>query len=204
VKFLVRTNRKNSCFGGDTGMTKIVAAFIAASIFLLLLAGCSSPKTVTVTAAPVTVTVTKTLPPVTETVTKTSPPVTVNVTPTSPPVTVTITPTWIPSIYRGSLNVNWSGIRTPGVPISGSSFITIDENGDFHGDFGGAYSGNITGQVDPIGNFVAIGMLSQGGIIIGTTWSARVTLSGKTLSAHGDWTSEEASGNFTGTGTVSY
>jgi hypothetical protein len=185
-------------------MIKALTILTAALLLIPLLAGCAAAKTVTVTAPPLTVTVTKTLPPVTETVTKTSPPVTVNVTQTSPPVTVTVTPTWIPSIFRGSLNINWSGIRTPGVSISGSSVITIDENGDFHGDFGGAYSGNITGQVDPIGNFVAIGQLSQGGIIIGTTWSARMTLSGKTLSAYGNWASVEASGNFTGTGTVSY
>jgi hypothetical protein len=185
-------------------MKKIFSVFTVALLLLLLLPGCGGTKTVTVSSLPVTVTVTKTLPPVTETVTKTSPPVTINVTQTSPPVTVTITPTWIPSIFRGSLNINWVGTVDPGYPINGSSLITIDENGDFHGDFGGAYSGNITGQVDPIGNFVAIGQLSQGGVIIGTTWSARMTLSGKTISAHGNWASAEASGNFTGTGTVSY
>jgi len=184
-------------------MIKIFSTLMAALLLILLLTGCSGTKTVTVTAPPVTVTTTKTSPPVTATITQTSPPITATIT-TTVTATTTVTPTWIPSIYRGSMKVSWSGTIITGAPILGTCSVTIDENGDFKGTFEGTYSGTIAGQIDPIGNLIAFGTLSNGTIHFGTTWSAKITLSGKSLSTQGDWTSEQASGNFSGTGNVSY
>ena len=184
-------------------MKKFVSILMVGLLLMLILTGCSSAKTVTVTSPPVTVTVTKTSPPVTETITQTSPKVTATIT-TTATVTATVTPTWIPSIYRGSMNCTWSGTIITGAPINGTLSVTIDENGDFKGPFEGTYTGTIAGQIDLIGHLIAFGTLSDGTTHFGTTWSANITLSGKSLSTQGKWTSDEASGTFSGTGKVSY
>jgi hypothetical protein len=173
---------------------------------LLLLIGCSKTSTVTVTQPAVTITqpaVTVTQPPVTVTqpaVTVTSPPTTV----TQPPVTVTATPTWIPNPFRGTMVITWEGKTPSGYPVSGTASMTTDENGDISGTFSSSYSGNVTGLVDLMGNMIAVGILQGDTAPIASTWTSKITLSGKTLSCEGEWKSSEESGTFTGTGTVSY
>jgi hypothetical protein len=102
------------------------------------------------------------------------------------------------------MNITWSGTIETGAPIQGTCSVTIDENGDITGSFEGAYSGTIAGQVDLIGNLIAVGTLSNGMIQFTSTWAASVTLTGKTLGVDGKWNSTQAWGIFSGTGTVSY
>jgi len=185
-------------------MKKIFPPLIAALLLMLLLTSCSGTGTVTVTLPPVTATITQTLPPVTSTITQTPPPVTVTIIQTPPPVTTTITPTWIASIYRGSLNITYTGKEEDGTPINGTCPLTIDANGDVTGSLVGKYSGNVVGQVDPLGNFIAIGTLTGGTTPVGSTWSAHISLSGKSLSVQGNWSGEYESGTFSGSGNVSY
>jgi hypothetical protein len=181
-------------------MTRTMTVIAVALLLTLLFTGCS--KTITVT--PPTVTVTSPAVTVTETITKTQTPLTVTVTQTPPPVTITITPTWIPSIYRGSMTITYKGTTRYGTRVNGTCQITIDENGDVTGAFGGQYSGDITGQVESIGNLIAIGTFTGGTTPVGSTWSARIVLSGKSLSVQGKFSGGDVSGTFTGTGTVSY
>jgi hypothetical protein len=183
-------------------MAKIYPALMAVLLLALLLSGCSKTETVTVTLPAKTITITQTPPPpVTVTITQTPPPpVTVTTT-----AKVTVTPTWIPCIFRGWLNISYTGTRTEyGTPLSGDCMLTIDENGNVTGTFGGSAPGKVVGLINQEGNLILIGTLDQGGSFVGSTWTAVVTLTGKSLSATGDWTSDYAAGTLTGTGEISY
>jgi hypothetical protein len=105
------------------------------------------------------------------------------------------------SVYQGSLNCSWAGQRPNGTPFNGTFTLIIDKNGNVSGAVTGSYTGTISGVVDIDGTLVAVGT-SSGSTTLGSTWSAKIAISGKSLAIQGDWTSKAGSGTFFGTGTT--
>ena len=60
--------------------------------------------------------------------------------------------------------------------------------------FAGSFAGTIIGQVDLIGNIVAVGTSTDGTTHVATSWSAKLLVTGSSLNAQGTWNSGDASG----------
>ncbi len=188
-------------------MIKICSLAISAILLSLLLFGCSKITTVTVTATP---------PPVTETVTRTLTTTQILTTAATqaPPqastttviiyTTITPTATVKGSIYQGSLNCTWTGQISNGETSSGNFTLNIDANGDITGTANGSLSGTIVGNVDLVGNLIAMGILTGSTTPISTSYDAKLTLSGKSLSVQGSWIAGTSSGTFSGAGNTAY
>jgi hypothetical protein len=191
---------------------------IASALLILIPAGCSASAT-TVTAPPVTTTAVSQAPPITVTATTTQPvSIAATTTITQAPLpavttttitTKTVTPTFMASIYQGSMTGAFTGKTSDGTAESGTYIFTIDANGDINGTFqatlaGVQYAGTMTGEVDLIGNMIAMGGVSGSAAYTGATWSAHISISGSNMSVQGTWGGESASGTFSGTGTLSH
>jgi hypothetical protein len=188
-------------------MIKKIAILAAVIIVVIILAVVLWPRTKTVTvtaaAATVTTTITKTLPQPATTVTvkpsSLSQPVTTTVT-----ITTTAAPTFSPCAYQGSLTGIWSGKMPNGIPMNGTLAIAIDSNGGAKGTFDGSFSGTITGNVDLSGNISAVGTTASGPLHVASSWSARLAVTGNSMSAQGTWNSGDAGGTCSGTGTITH
>ena len=168
-------------------MVKICSLSLAVIAMLAVLSGCSRTTSVTVTPSPVTATVIKTVSPQPATATLT--------------VTATVTPTLTTSLYQGSLNCTWTG-QANGMTYNGTFSLTIDANGDVKGSVVGGVADSVVGNVDLIGNLIAIGVDSASGTPLASSFGAKITISGNTMSVQGNFAGGSSSGTFSGTGTV--
>jgi hypothetical protein len=102
------------------------------------------------------------------------------------------------------LTGNWSGKMSNNVPMNGNLALTIDANGDVKGTFDGSFTGTIVGNVDLQGNIMAIGTTTSGPVHVASSWSARLIITGNSMSGQGTWSSGDAGGTCSGTGTITH
>ena len=85
--------------------------------------------------------------------------------------------------------------------------MTIDSKGVGSGTVnvsgGVAAPAKLAAQVDSSGNITGTVSFTLAGTTFNSDWKGKVTSSGNSLSIQGTWTSEHASGTFSGTGASS-
>ena len=172
-------------------------------ILTLLLVACGGQETATTTTTTQSTSTTTTTLPASTTTTTTTTTTTHTTTQTqTTTTTTTTTQTITENPFSGTITGNWTGTSS-GRQVNGVFSMTIDANGNVTGTSGGSYSGIFSGHVDIDGNLNASGNVSLNGMDSQVQWQGKLVISGQSISITGTWSTSDATGTFSGTGTTS-